>query len=220
MESRFKDLIYSENSPLAENLEMLHTIARKWGVAGVNDMSEAAVRNSLFDVVNEGERSKAKGVGNNGIEEFLNDFNLDDGVKIGSLVQQAIDKEILYFNRETNEWLLVIEKDQMPLSIMMVASHDASRSRQRLVDYLLKNRHDVTVIEKAISGGVSIKYGAVVDKNETVKRLATLENIDSLGYNDLQSSAAELGIGSAARVAQKDVLYKLVKNKLEELVTT
>jgi hypothetical protein len=183
-------------------------------------MSEFAIRNQLYDAVLLGEGKKMKGQKVHGIEEFLMDFNLGESVKIGSVVQEAIDKRILSFDRGSGEWKLIVDKSQMPLSLMMVSPSDVPHARVKLTDYLLKNKYDFDVLVKTLSGDTIIKYGQVYDKEEIVASCpVTLENVDEAPYNDLQKAGSVLGIeGGIAQ--KKEVLRQMVKERLEEMAHT
>jgi hypothetical protein len=221
LESRFKDMIYSENSPLYDDLDKLKVIARKWGVGGVDDKSEPALRNALFDAVQNGENKKKKGQSAHGIDEFLNDFNMGEGVKVGAAIQQAIDKEILSFNRQTNEWMLIVDKDQMPLSLMMVQPTDVSKARVKLSEYLIRNKHDFAVLEKVLKGDAVIKYGQVMDKhNTTIPRTVELESLENATYNDMKKTASELKMGKDAIGKSKEELREMLREKLSEIAQT
>lgn len=216
METKFKDLIYSDNSPLTEDEEKLRMIARKWGIDGVDEKSADSIRNALYDKVLNEEDKRKRGRGDHGIEEFISDFEFGDTVQIGAAVQRALDKGALSFNKESNEWLLSVQKDQMPLSLMMVQAYDVDRARDKLVQYLNRNKEDYEVLQRVLKGDAVLKYGQVHEKGTVeVTQEVNLTNLDKATYQDMQKAAKELGLNVWGKKA--DEMRALLKAHLEEM---
>lgn len=217
MESKFKDLIYSDNSPLYEDTEKLKLIARKWGIGNVESMSDDAIRNTLYDTVLLEEEKKKKGRSDSGLKDFLTDFELGDSVKIGAAVQQGLDKGILTFDRTSGEWQLVVSKDQMPLSLMRVDPSATDRARQKLVEYLGRNKHDFETLNRVVKGEAVLKYGQVHEKGtvDPVSTEVNLDNISKASFRDLQKAGKELGINTFSKKTEE--LRSMIKEKLQEL---
>lgn len=216
METKFKDLIYSDNSPLTEDEEKLKMIARKWGIDGVDEKQPDGIRNALYDKVLNEEEKRRKGRGEHGIEEFISDFEFGDTVQIGSAIQRALDKGALNFNKETNEWLLSVQKDQMPLSLMMVQPYDVDRAREKLVQYLNRNKDDFATLQRVLKGEAVLKYGQVHEKGEVeLPKEVNLKNLSKATYQDMQKAAKEIGLNVWGKKA--DEMRELLRKKLEEL---
>jgi hypothetical protein len=215
-ENKLKELIYSDLSPLATDISKLNIIARKWGIVGVEEMSDSTIRNTLYDKVLKGEAARKKSDSAQGIQAFLKDFDLGEGVKVGATIQQAIDQGDLYFSKENNEWLMIVSKDQMPLSIMTVQETDRGRSRKLLTDYLINDKEAYATLQKILQGEAVIKHGQVIE-GEPEKEVVDigLDNLETAKHNDLQKAAKTLGIGQKGFGATSDRLRELIKEELE-----
>jgi len=220
-EAKFNNLIYSPTSVLFEDISKLRLIAKKWGIENVEKRSTNELRNNLYDVVTSGEVLKQRDASSRGVAEFLDDVDDGDALNVADVMQTAIDRKVLYLDRETSEWKLLVNKEHMPVSIMMVNSQDHHRARQVLLDYLMNNPYDVDTIKKTTAGKMKVVRGKLVEKDEgedDIKRLfATPEEVDACdNWTTIQHNAKHLDVYKTGM--KKDELKEIIKEKLMELV--
>jgi hypothetical protein len=218
LSAKFEGYIYGEHSPLNETAT-LHKIARKWGISNVDNMSKAAIKNVLYDKVQQEDDAHKKGNAPYGMEDFISDFNFGETVEIGADVQELIDKGLLSFSRENREWLLIIEAKQMPWSIMMSDSTDPSVSRTELIDYLIRNKFDADKLKNVLKGNAKIEYGKIAEGKPTNTYLQANEvNIDNLSevkWAALQKFAGRCGLGDEIKRKKRIEVEGIVKEYLE-----
>ena len=210
--------IYDDDSPL-NNIDTIKEVARKWGISGMDTMKLNTIKNILYSKVKSAELQKKNGVTNNGLDEFLADINQGATVVIGADIQLAIDKGLLSFNKVSNEWLLLVEKDQNPWSIMRVDGIDTPNAKEVLTRYLQRNVSDSERLSMVVSGNAKIVKGKIVEgepKDVDIElALLNAENImDEEDYPLIQKAYAHYGLGKAIGV-KKDVLKGELKKFFE-----
>lgn len=229
-ESKLRDMIYSENSPLNVDVSVLKSLAAKWGVVDVDKGSLNGVRNSLYDKVLFGQKNvKNNKEGARGIQDFLDDCGGGESVQVGANIQAGLDQGSLKLNRKSGQWEIYIRAGEKPVILMSPGYVGGDEARARLMQYLLKNKEDATLLEQVVSGKARVEHGRVVEKevqeNEVViPDDVTLDNIDEIGsdgkpvvaFKILQKAAKSLGlrppIGTTA-----DSLRAMVREKLEQV---
>jgi hypothetical protein len=220
--AKFHNLIYDPRSVLFENTAKLRMIAKKWGLSNVDSKENDEVRNNIYDVVMNGEDAKKKDHTTRGVKEFMEDFNLEEDVKVGADIQTAIDRKALYLDGVNGEWMLVVSKDQMPMSIMKVPDIAPSKAKDALIDYLKINPYDLETINKVLKGSVTIKHGQVVDKDpnevDVNRILQTPEEVDDCdNWTTLQKNAVHHGFYKVG-LGKVDVKKMLKEKMLKEMV--
>jgi hypothetical protein len=229
-DTKLQDTIYSEYSPLFNDTTKLEEVALKWGVKKTPTSTVNGIRNALFNAVRTGEDAKRKHRKDaRGIAEFLSDVKDIGSLKIAGNIQTAIDMGTLVLNRQTGEWQLTIANGEMPIVLMTAGHVGGDVARQKLLDYLEKNKPDAELLEQVISGEAKVEYGKVVTKEPEEKIIlpgdVTLDNIDQeedgknvVTFRMLQKTAKALQVNSFGK--SEPELRAVVRERLEQLAHT
>ena len=199
-EARLTEIIYSPSSKLSD-LDVLKDVCRTWGIGSVETKTAATLKNLLFSTIQTAEDQKRRQLTGVGLDEFISDMNDELRVQVGSDIQSALDKGLLTFSKQTNEWLLVVEKGQAPWVITRVDGLDTARSRDILIEYFLRNPNDYKKLDRVISGDAHISKGQIVEgapqKDEDSRVI--LLNEDNImkeeDYGLLQKAYSHYGLG-------------------------
>ena len=96
----FQYMLYGPESPLKTEQNRLYMVALAWGIehADQRDRNDLIVR--LEQEVLKGEQEKSRGSKYaKGIKEFIEDVKMGEKTKVRSLVQMAVDKNILHVDK-------------------------------------------------------------------------------------------------------------------------
>lgn len=227
-ESKLKDMLYSEYSPLSKDRDKLNVMASKWGVANAAAMTSNALRNTLHDIVFSGEQDKRKRKdGARGIKEFVADMENTETTKVGADVQYAMDKGVLFYDKTAGQWKITAVNTDVPIVLMDVGNTSVKLARERLIEFLMDSKEDSDVLDKAIHGGVKIEYGKVVEKPAgeaivypdgiTLENLYEKDENDKyvVGYAYLQKALKQMGVSNFG--GKDEAVRNLVKETLEKL---
>lgn len=200
-EVKLSNAIYSETSPLNDK-NTLDEIARKWGLSGLDTMKANTIKNILHGKVFEAEEQRKRGNTKAGLDAFLLDLDQGASLVIGSDIQLAIDKGLLTFSKESNEWLLIVEKDQDPWSIMRVDGLDTPNAKEVLAQYLQHNPSYSEKLSLIISGNAKIDKGQIVEgapeyADDKVDELNADNVMEEDNYAVLQAAYAHHGLGKS-----------------------
>jgi hypothetical protein len=208
--------IYDEQSPLA-NKEFLVFIARKWGVPNVESMKQSTIQNILYDKILEAEKQKQSNMTDAGLHTFLTDVYQADVSMLNEDIQLAIDKGLLRFERNTNEWQCFIERDQPPWVIMRVDSFDITRSRDKLAEHLNRIPKDAEKLNLIVSGNAVVTQGKIKEGKPIDQAILDLDvdDLEDTKYPILQKAHKHYGLGNPAGV-RKPVLIANLKEYLEK----
>lgn len=150
--AKLTEALYGTNSPLHDNLALVKTIAQSWGIPNVQGKTESMLLDHLERAVLEGERLKGKGKDVRGIDEFVQDIKLDDRTKIRAVIQEAIDKGVIAFNENTQNygWFFLTGDNKWSTKIQTMSPRSYDTRQQKLADYLLHNKSVLNMIKADI----------------------------------------------------------------------
>lgn len=98
-EAKIYGAFYGENSVLLKDKEKLRQIARAWNIAKIETMNDAQILEQLESKVREEDK---KGI--RSIDDFLEATQLNEYLKVASLVQQAEDLGAIAYDQKTSWW--------------------------------------------------------------------------------------------------------------------
>ncbi len=213
--------IYGEDSPLNET-EALKEICLKWGLSVVGK-SVSALKNNLYDKIREAEKQKSRKIASEGLHEFLSDLNDGKKLEVGSDVQLAIDKGLLAFNKQSNEWGLTVEQGHPSWVICRVPDENTPIARDYLIKQLVQNNSLAEKVSLVLSGNAHIEKGQIVpgaptDQDKEVATL-TIDTVDDLDYGTLGKAYSEYGLGKPVGLKKekmREELKALLKEKQAE----
>jgi len=209
--------IYGDDTPLNDT-KTLKDVCLRWGITPGNK-SVSALKNSLYEKVKQAEDQKNRRMTDSGLSEFLNDINDGKKIEVGSDVQLAIDKGLLVFSKQTNEWGLTVEKGQPLWSILRVPDEDTPIARDVLIKYLINNPSSAEKLALVLSGNAHVEKGQIVEGPPEDKTV-TLENLDTIDYSSLGRAYAAHNLGKPVGVSKekmKDELRKFFEEQAEKV---
>jgi len=180
----------SQYSPIYNNRGKLNQLGSSWGVANVESLHIDTLRASLLSKVKNSDNNYQ--VTKRGIQEFMDEVNGDDRLsEYRSLMQQAIDRKIISWNKPDNGWYLMdkVSEEKSEL-IMCVPATNISQKNNLLFEYLKNTPLLFNMIKEEITG---------VDPTSVM--------VDDLGYQELRKKAKEVGI---------NVLHKTMEQIMQE----
>lgn len=197
-EADLNSLIYGSQSALNLDKEKLRVVAKRWGVGNVEKMTPAQIKNALYDVVREGEYLKKTNSDRRGIYEFVEDCRIGNEVMIGSVIQEAIDQQLLYYNTETRQWCMDYKDGGKHPVLLAVSAYDSPLAREVLINTLAIDPVTFNTLTKALGReedkhvvkGMSIDDIENIDDYAILKEQAKLLNITIHGMKkeDLKAS--------------------------------
>ena len=143
-EAKINGAFYGENSVLLKDPAKLRQIARAWNVAHIEKMNDAQIMENLEAKV----RSEdAKGI--RSIDDFLESTQLNEYVKIASIVQHAEDLRVIKYDTQTSCWFYE-EAGVIKDKICEVSKQKRDHKYDILRDYLFSAREHVERINSLI----------------------------------------------------------------------
>lgn len=133
-------------------------LAKSYGIVNVDKKSHEEVRNDLYETIKHNEEKRQKDAHVRGIDQFMRDCNIDMKVQVGSLVQDAIDKDTVVFNVMDRRWELDYGDNQANFILCDVDRGSLQNTREVLIDYLMDDQGALERIKKqlGVSGLISI----------------------------------------------------------------
>jgi len=205
-EAELNFYIYNKASSLNQDAGLLRVVARRWGVVNTNTLSDAQIKNTLYDLVMEGERQNAKDGKTRGIHEFGEDCKVDNSVKIGSVVQEAMDEGFLVFVEETRQWCIDYKDGGNKPVLLAVSSQEVSSKREALIAHLSIDLKALQLLENVMGRDLSKEASPLLPVN-------VLERTDD--FQILKQQAKSIGINSFGM--KKEDLKALLLEKAEAL---
>lgn len=214
-EVRLSEAIYSEASPLNDE-STLKEVARKWGISGMEKMRTSTIKNTLFNRVTDAENQKLAGRTNDGIDTFLIDINRGAALTIGADIQLAKEKGLLSFSRDSNEWLLIVEKDEKPWSIMRVDGIDTPRATEVLAEFLQRNEKYAEKLSLIVSGNAKIEKGKIIkgepeNASDDIAALNAENIMEETNYSLLQKAFNHYNLGKFIGVSRETLKKGLLE---------
>lgn len=159
-EGNLSHLIYDQ---LDEKKAMI--LAKSYGVSNVNGISDEERRNALYDIVmaNENKLLKRPELNVRGIDAFMRDSDMDLRTKIGALVQDSIDKDVLIYNIVDRRWEIDYNDGRTNYVLMEVSSGDSSRHREVMIEYLTDNKDALHRLQGAMGEDGMVSVGITLD---------------------------------------------------------
>jgi hypothetical protein len=200
-EQKVRDALFSQHSPLNKNVNNLRTIARRWGLQGVDSRTPDEIRVDLFETVMGSEERRVRNRNLRGIDAFLSDTNLGAGVKAGELVVVAEEKGVLKYNATHGEYEILMPGRQVASPFFPVAPERLANKREALIEALV------------LDDPLMMKLEAALGLNQEEKSVyVDLDTIDEVKYQDLQKIAASLGLKAIGK--NKDELKEMIIEKV------
>lgn len=140
-------------------------LAKSYGVSNVNNISDEERRNDLYDIVmgNENKLLKRPELNVRGIDAFIRDSDMDLRTKIGALVQDSIDKDILIYNIVDRRWEIDYNDGRTNYVLMEVSSGDSTRHREVIIEYLTDNKDALHRLQGAMGEEGMVSVGITID---------------------------------------------------------
>ena len=192
-------LLADKASELASDHERVRTLALSFGVANADDtrkLSIEEVKVRLITNIAKGEASKDPIIN---VKNFKESITIPLETQKRAIVQQAIDKEILYFNHTKYYW--AIKLSGLERKLLDVDGQSFGRKEDILVKHLLVNDDARELFDKAMG-----RYAAFAGKKDF-----TAEEIDSMSMADVRSRCQEVNIPAFGKGRTEDILKKELK---------
>jgi hypothetical protein len=138
-----KFFIMSKESPLT--LSHLRTIAKSFGMSGVDDMSEFKMKGLLLDKVTELQKTKK-----DGFKRFMQSVNIDQYVAMKANVQDAIDKNIIGWMPRNLSWNWLDGSGQPIELICQVGSNNEGKKFDILTDFLISDENSSERLQREL----------------------------------------------------------------------
>lgn len=206
-EAKLNFIIYDDASSLNTDEEKLKVIARRWGVFNVDGLTPAQIKNRLYDVVIESDRNSLKDNKFRTIQDFVSDCEVDNTVKVGAIIQEAMDEGYLFFDDNTRQWKIDYKDGGHKPVLLAVSSNEVKNKREVLIANLIMDSKALSVVENVLGKELGASASPVLDKEY-------VERIDNIQL--LRKHAKSLGINSFGKNAES--IRKEILEKLEETV--
>jgi len=143
----------------------LRTLAKSWGVAGVNIKDTDSVREDLFKMITDGQDAKEAQPGSThkGYSEFIESSAVKLYDQIAALCSDAEEKGKLIFEEDGRRWSLEYGDGTSPQILKELSGDEFGRPLNALVDYLISEREELRKVEN-IMGAASM---APISSQET-----------------------------------------------------
>jgi hypothetical protein len=203
LDTKLQEIIYGENSKLNVDLNFLRLVGQKWGIGNAYKLSKDALQNQLFDIVANADK-KRKG---RGIDEFVKEVKSSDNteqIKVGAVVQDAIDKKVIVFDTINKRWELNWE-DGTHKPLLSMSIEDLPRKEEVLKNHMFNDTSLYAQLVVAM-GGEKGEVGLVIDKEEVIA---------CNDRNQLMGWAKALAINPYQKkneLIKQEILDKLEKN--------
>lgn len=202
-EAKLNFIIYDDASSLNTDEEKLKIIARRWGVFNVDGLTPAQIKNRLYDVVIESDRNSLKDSKSRTIQDFVSDCEVDNTVKVGAIIQEAMDSGHLFFDEDTRQWKIDYKDGGHKPVLLAVSSNEVKNKREVLIANLIMDSKALSVVENVLGKELGADASPVLDREY-------VEKIDNIQL--LRKHAKSLGINSFAKNAEtlrKEILEKM-----------
>lgn len=211
IEGQLTNTIYNEL-----DFNKVAILAKSYGVVDVDTKSHEQVRNDLYEKVKSNEESKRKDNKVRGINDFMKDCNIDLKVQVGSLVQDAIDKDTVIFNVMDRRWELDYGDGQANFILCDVERGDISNTREVLIDYLVDDQGALERVKKqlGVSGLLSISLEPIdilKEKNPQKLKKIAKEYCPDLKFENT-AKAAEIQYAILEDLFSKDIADQALKD--------
>ena len=150
----------------------LRTLAKSWGISGVNLKDIEEVREELYKLLKEGEKGKKKVPGSGrGYQEFIDSSEVRFYDQAAALCKDAEDRNKLVFDMENRSWLLDYNDGNSPSILKRLSGDEFGRPMDALVDFLVSDREQLRKVE-SIMGAEAIRP----DQTHAPSSLPTIED--------------------------------------------
>jgi hypothetical protein len=180
---KVSDLLFSDHSPLNKDPEKMKTVARRWGIGNIDNLTHDEIAVDLYDMVLGNEEAKKKQSHLRGVNEFLKDTQLGAGVKAGELVSLAEEKKVLRYNSTHGEYQIIYPGRQAATTLIGVPPEKFGIKRDFLIDALVMDDQLMRKVEGVLG-------------KEPDERIVQFEidKLDDYKYQELQSIASSFGM--------------------------
>ena len=150
-EGKMMNLIYSA---IPEN--NLRTLAKSWGISGVDGKNIEIVRTELEDKILKDEKSKSKGgKGFRGIDDFINSSEVNFYDQVAAMVRDAEEKGVLLYKEDTRKWVIDYQDSKTPYIVKELASGEFQSPTESLITFLVAENEKLVMVERALGKQVS-----------------------------------------------------------------
>jgi len=130
-----KFIIYGKQSPVSRDEQLLRDVALALGIQDVQKKGIYQVKNALYGIVTEGERTNNKFVNFDIFDKLVNGRK---SLKTATTIRSAIGDGTLKFNKSDYTWYLAQAGDLID-AVMKVAFADIAHKEDKLIDAALKD---------------------------------------------------------------------------------
>lgn len=171
-----KFYIMAKESPLS--MHELKVIAKHFGIAHVDDMSDAKLKTTLFDHVDNLQKNKQ-----DGYKRFMAATKVDRFVTMKADLQESIDKGIIGWMPRNLTWNWLSKDGEVIDSICQLNSQDEKHKLDVLMDFMLVNEPQMQRLQREIN-----KEEKPLDEVDFAK-LKRDKDDDGYSYKELQELA-------------------------------
>jgi hypothetical protein len=184
--------LYDEASPIYNNEETIRMIALAFGVSRADnrdDFSLDQIKLALESVI---EKAEVEGNREKNENAFKNALDMDGAIKMKSLVQKAIDNEIIGF--EAPSWFMIGEKGKLGEKMCTVPSTEFDRADEVLIEYLKRNVYHREAVETALGkvGGFDEPSDITNEMIDTMKFVQKLAWAKKYGFKKFGAKDEEV----------------------------
>lgn len=147
LEGSVLNLIYSA---LPE--DKLRTLAKSFGVSGVNLKTANTIRHELYDLLEKGEEAKSRHPGTHarGFREFIDSSEVRFHDQIAALCRDAEEKGSLVFDDMDRRWLIDYKDGGTPYVLKEMAGDEFSDPLGSLVSFLISEPNKLRKVENVM----------------------------------------------------------------------
>lgn len=222
--------LYNKMSPIFDSKETLQIIAQAFGVPNVGKIKDInRLKNAIFNAVEAAEYDNSI-MGVDKFVEMAKGSKLPVSLKMRALVQDGIDKNIIYFDDEDFRWKFsTTHPSRPPKEIMMISPSEADSSVDILVKHLQGNEKDYELILRSCNPDILIVKDDEIEQMEKIpeekeekiqedfvkkekKIPKPTKPVDNMSYRELQTYAKKIGLSVFGM--KKAALLDMVKEIL------
>lgn len=204
-EAELHNVIYGKHSALNLDKSKLNLIAMRWGLRGVESLTPAQIKNKLYDAVIDSDAKAKKDGRYRTILDFLDDCRLDNSVKIGAVIQEAMDKGFLVFKEDSRQWCIDYQDGGVTPVLLSISAGDLVNKREILISHLSIDYKSLEKLENVMGKKIEGSASQILDPDIIEK----LDNMDAL-----RKQAKLLGINTFQM--NRDTMKKEILAKLQE----
>lgn len=186
-------LLYDEESLVYNAEETLRTVALAFGVrnAGDKEISLAEIKLALESVI---ENAEMSGDNERNEKAFKRAIEMDSIIKQRAIIQEAVDKDMIEFRHEINQWVMKNDKGQVTEKLCVVSPQEINRKEERLADWLRTHPFYKEAIEGLLGKENAFGEGAVLSEEfiKEAKRPDLMAQCKKYDINPIGKSNEEI----------------------------